>query len=513
MVAMRNGPKGGYAAPFGLGILVLTVVPVATGNQELTGLIARPRTVAAHHNSSIASLSGTIHPANFTMPEPISAAMPASLSYASASLDSRYADITGSIRERILGEHVPPRTPTIERRLKGDRLIASSRSSKTSAANAPLDSGRKADRLDTDISPENSTASEGAAKSISAAQQIALQASDIAAAKQSPEPQQEMAQQLEDGVAAAREPSRLGEEPKVEAMLGAVDPGTQTAALTPDSQEEPAGPFTAIELSAAGVAVALEESAGLPMARLYFGGEPIGMSLEALQPWQGDEPKVETVLLSINPESQVAALPPETLQPAALPGTQDARPAAGETIAHKGEVTGQDKRPKSPAERLKLEGNARAKAEKCLAAAIYFEARGEPVRGQMAVAQVVLNRAFSGYYPATVCGVVYQNAHRHHACQFTFACDGHREIVREPEAMERAKKIAAETLDGKLWLPEVSKATHYHAYWVRPGWVREMTRMYKLGVHTFYRPRRWGNGAEKPQWGDAAATIAASKNL
>jgi spore germination cell wall hydrolase CwlJ-like protein len=512
MVAMRNGPKGGYAAPFGLGILVLTVVPVATGNQELTGLIARPWTVAAHYNSSIASLSGTVHPANFTMPEPISAAMPALLSYASASLDSRYADITGSIRERILGEHVPPRTPTIERRLKGDRLIASSRSSKTSVANAPLDTGRKADRLDADTPPESSTASEGAAKSISAAQQIAMQANDIAAAKQSPEPQQEMAEQSEVGVAAAREPSQ-GEEPTVEAMLGAVDPGIQTTALTPDSQEEPAGPFTAIELSAAGVAVALEESAGLPMARLYFGGEPIGMSLEALQPWQGDEPNVETVLLSINPESQVAALPPETPQPAALPGTQNARSATGETIAHKGEVTGKDKRPTSPAERLKLEGNARAKAEKCLAAAIYFEARGEPVRGQMAVAQVVLNRAFSGYYPATVCGVVYQNAHRHHACQFTFACDGHREIVREPEAMERAKKIAAETLDGKLWLPEVSKATHYHAYWVRPGWVREMTRMYKLGVHTFYRPRRWGNGAEKPQWGDAAATIAASKNL
>src|SRR3954452_21398380 len=263
MVAMRNGPKGGYAAPFGLGILVLTVVPVATGNQELTGLIARPRTVAAHHNSSIASLSGTIHPANFTMPEPISAAMPASLSYASASLDSRYADITGSIRERILGEHVPPRTPTIERRLKGDRLIASSRSSKTSVANAPLDSGGKADRLDADTPPESSTASEGAAKSISAAQQIAMQANDIAAAKQSPEPQQEMAEQPEVVVAAAQEPSRLGEEPKVEAMSGAVDPGIQTTALTPDSQEEPAGPFTATELSVVGVAVALEESAAV----------------------------------------------------------------------------------------------------------------------------------------------------------------------------------------------------------------------------------------------------------
>jgi spore germination cell wall hydrolase CwlJ-like protein len=440
--------------------------------------------------------------------------MPALLSYASASLDSRYADITGSTRERILGEHVPPRTPTIERRLKGDRLIASSQSSKTSVANAALDTGRKADRLDADAPPESSTASEEAARLISAAQQIAMQANDIVAAKQSPEAQQEMAEQPEAGVATARESSRLGEEPLVEATLSAVDPGIQTAALTPDSQEEPAGPFTATELPAVSVAVALEESAAVPMARLYFGGEPMGLSFDALQPWQsGDEPKMETVLVSIDPGSQMAALPPDTPQPSAFPGTQDARPAAGETIAHKGEVTGEGKRPMSPAQRLKLEGKARAQAEKCLAAAIYFEARGEPVRGQMAVAQVVLNRAFSGYYPATVCGVVYQNAHRHHACQFTFACDGHRDVVREPEAMERAKKIAAETLDGKLWLPEVSKATHYHAYWVRPGWVREMTRMYKLGVHTFYRPRRWGNGAEKPQWGDAAATIAASKNL
>jgi spore germination cell wall hydrolase CwlJ-like protein len=167
----------------------------------------------------------------------------------------------------------------------------------------------------------------------------------------------------------------------------------------------------------------------------------------------------------------------------------------------------------SPAERLKLDGKARSKAEKCLAEAVYFEARGEPVRGQIAVAQVVLNRAFSGYYPHTVCGVVYQNSHRHLACQFTFACDGIPDVIREPDAWECAKKIAAESLDGKLWLPEVGKATHYHAYWVRPGWVREMTRMYKLGVHTFYRPRKWGDGAEKPAWGDAEATATATKQL
>ena len=63
---------------------------------------------------------------------------------------------------------------------------------------------------------------------------------------------------------------------------------------------------------------------------------------------------------------------------------------------------------------------------------------------------------------------------------------------------ERAKKIARETLDGKLWLPEVGKSTHYHASCVHPGWVREMKKMHKLGVHTFYRPRAWGDGADAP---------------
>ena len=249
------------------------------------------------------------------------------------------------------------------------------------------------------------------------------------------------------------------------------------------------------------------------MARIYFGSEPMGLSLGALEPWQsGDAPKIETVLVAVDPGIEVAALTPDAPPPETSPAVKET-PTGGQTIAPKGEVTGEDKRPMSPAERLKLDTKGRAAAEKCLAAAVYFEARGEPVRGQIAVAQVVLNRAFSGYYPTTVCGVVYQNAHRHLACQFTFACDGIPDVVREPEAMERAKKIAAETLDGKLWLPEVGKATHYHAYWVRPGWVREMTKMYKLGVHTFYRPRRWGDGAEKPQWGDAAATAQASKKL
>ena len=127
------------------------------------------------------------------------------------------------------------------------------------------------------------------------------------------------------------------------------------------------------------------------------------------------------------------------------------------------------------------------------------------MRGQIAVAQVVLNRAFSGNYPNTVCGVVYQNKHRHLACQFTFACDNIADVIREPDMWERAKKIAKAMLDGQLWLPEVDKSTHYHAYWVRPSWVSEMKRMYKFGVHTFYRPRTWGDGSDAPSWGNAGA--------
>jgi spore germination cell wall hydrolase CwlJ-like protein len=185
-------------------------------------------------------------------------------------------------------------------------------------------------------------------------------------------------------------------------------------------------------------------------------------------------------------------------------------PQANTTIAAKGEVTGEGRRPRTPAERLNLSGATRAKHERCLANAIYFEARGEPERGQMAVAQVVMNRVFSPYYPDNVCGVVYQNAHKHLACQFTFACDNVRDVVTEPEAWETAKRISRDTLDGKLWLPEIGKATHYHATYVNPWWVRTMTKYKTLGIHIFYRPKRWGDGADEPTWDPAALEVTGS---
>ena len=159
----------------------------------------------------------------------------------------------------------------------------------------------------------------------------------------------------------------------------------------------------------------------------------------------------------------------------------------------------------SPAERLHLKGPSLLKSQHCLARAIYFEARGEPERGQIAVAQVVLNRVFSGYYPSNVCDVVYQNFDRYLSCQFTFACDGKSDVINERGAWARANRIAAQTLAGDFYDPAVGAATHYHAIYVHPEWVGEMHKLVRYGIHNFYRPIAWGSGANEPVWGEAAA--------
>ncbi|HWP25801.1 MAG TPA: cell wall hydrolase [Xanthobacteraceae bacterium] len=167
--------------------------------------------------------------------------------------------------------------------------------------------------------------------------------------------------------------------------------------------------------------------------------------------------------------------------------------------------------PPTPAELLGLVGKERAKAERCLANAVYFEARGEPLRGQIAVAQVVLNRVFSPYYPNDVCSVVYQNADRHLACQFTFACDGKSKAINDRRAWWRAQRVARLMLDGKVWLAAVAKSTHYHANYVSPAWTSEMRKMYRYGVHLFYRPYRWGDGEKELGWVQAPLPVLKPK--
>jgi spore germination cell wall hydrolase CwlJ-like protein len=128
-------------------------------------------------------------------------------------------------------------------------------------------------------------------------------------------------------------------------------------------------------------------------------------------------------------------------------------------------------------------------AQKCLAEAVYFEARGEPERGQYAVAQVVMNRTRSGFYPNKVCKVVYQNKHMFNACQFSFACDRYPDKVYSRSAWDRAMRIAKDVTENGAWLPEVGGATHYHADYIRAWWAPKMIRLAKLGRHIFFRPR------------------------
>ncbi len=134
-----------------------------------------------------------------------------------------------------------------------------------------------------------------------------------------------------------------------------------------------------------------------------------------------------------------------------------------------------------------------AKERKCLAEAIYFEARGEPERGQYAVAQVVMNRVRSQYYPDTVCGVVYQNKHLRNRCQFSFACDRIPDRVTNRKSWTLARRIAFEVMQEGHSLPEVGGSTHYHATYVRPRWIREMRKEARIGRHLFYTVPRWTN--------------------
>lgn len=126
---------------------------------------------------------------------------------------------------------------------------------------------------------------------------------------------------------------------------------------------------------------------------------------------------------------------------------------------------------------------------RCLAEALYFEARGESVKGQFAVAEVIMNRVKSPLYPNTVCGVVHQGTGKKYQCQFTYTCDGNPENISEPKAFERVGKVARLMLNG---LPRMltQGATHYHTTSVRPSWARKFAHTASIGVHQFYRNPR-----------------------
>jgi spore germination cell wall hydrolase CwlJ-like protein len=470
MFVLRSQPKGARFASFGLGLCIFTLMPTEIGYQDIASLLARQPGVAERWQKRVFSSAGTIQVATFSFGRPIGTSSPQTATYRLASLDNQGIDITGSLTRNPLAAP-PPRYhaadfPKVDRTLKGDRLVIPPPATETA-----VPTGRPPSTED----PATSNSSVRGAKT---AAKTADKAPSGERAPLDPELQ-----------AALSAPPLAQFDPSLEARPQDV---LKTVPETRDAARTPAPP---------------RDGFSVKTSSLFFGSS-LG-SPESIERWRpGEEPVIVMPDVAPDPEMKVTA---------SLPVDADAPVRAGEmgeSVAPKGEVNSDNQRAKTPAERLGLsDEKSRAKSEKCLAEAVYFEARGEAVRGQIAVAQVVLNRAFSGKYPETVCGVVYQNKHRHLACQFTFACDNNKDVIREPDMWERAHKISKAMLDGQLWLPEVDKSTHYHAYWVRPSWVNEMKRMYKTGVHTFYRPRAWGNGSDAPSWGTAAETAAISAKL
>jgi len=124
--------------------------------------------------------------------------------------------------------------------------------------------------------------------------------------------------------------------------------------------------------------------------------------------------------------------------------------------------------------------------DRCLAQAVYFEARSESLEGQLAVAQVVLNRVADPRYPDSVCGVVFQNAHKAFRCQFSFACDGLSDNPHNRQAWAIANAVAQVAKDA-AWDDLVDASTHYHAVYVEPYWVDKLDRRVQVGRHIFYR--------------------------
>ena len=118
---------------------------------------------------------------------------------------------------------------------------------------------------------------------------------------------------------------------------------------------------------------------------------------------------------------------------------------------------------------------------RCLAVAVYYESKGEPLEGQLAVAQVILNRRDSGRFAASICGVVYQRG------QFSFTWDGRSDTPSHSAMWRTAQAIAliAATDDWRAIVPD---ATHFHARRVSPGWHR-LQRVSAVGNHIFYRMR------------------------
>lgn len=192
----------------------------------------------------------------------------------------------------------------------------------------------------------------------------------------------------------------------------------------------------------------------------------------------GDLLGQERRTLDVVPEARLAALTVAPQAPAADADVAVAAPAAAETVAA---ATA------SPLAELAAQAVPAGDSEwHCLTEALYFEARGESLRGVFAVAEVILNRVDSPSYPNSVCGVVNQGTGGLYQCQFTYTCDGRSDAVSDQSSWNRVGQVARAMLDGA---PRTltGGATHYHTRAVNPSWANRFPRTAEIGAHLFYR--------------------------
>ena len=136
----------------------------------------------------------------------------------------------------------------------------------------------------------------------------------------------------------------------------------------------------------------------------------------------------------------------------------------------------------------------------CLAQNVYFEARNQPLAGQMAVISVTVNRMNDKRFPNTICGVVYQGQHRpswkdqtvmipvKNRCQFSWYCDGKSDRVHDMETFNRIFELTTGVVDGSYTIADITEgATHYHADYVEPSWAKTKTKTIEIEDHIFYR--------------------------
>ena len=124
----------------------------------------------------------------------------------------------------------------------------------------------------------------------------------------------------------------------------------------------------------------------------------------------------------------------------------------------------------------------------CLALNIYFEARSEPIQGQIAIAEVTLNRVASTNYPNDVCSVVLQE--NKDGCQFSWWCDGKSDQPREHNSLRTSKALAELMLNEGRYITVIgNQATHYHSNEVHPYWANDLHKIRRIGKHVFYKTK------------------------